>query len=96
MGWIGSFPEAVWQHDPNAATNILSLYTVKKYYRVRYDSYINDAFIVSNTDGTEYQFIPMANGLYAYQRQFDDDWAFVSTVAEKRQMYTKQGYHQAA
>jgi hypothetical protein len=94
MGWMGSFPEAVW-HDPKAAANILSLYTVKKYYRVRYDSFVDDAFIVSNKDGTEYRFIPTGNGLYAYHRQYDDDWAFVSTVAEKRETYTKRGYQSA-
>jgi hypothetical protein len=94
MGWLGTFPEAVW-HDPNAAANILSLYTVKKYYRVKYDSSIDDAFIVSDSDGNEYRFIPTGNGLYAYQRQHDEDWAFVSTVAEKREQYTKRGYQAA-
>jgi hypothetical protein len=89
MGWMGCFPEAVW-HDPKAAANILSLYTVKKYYRVRDDSCINDAFIVSDRDRTEYRFIPTGNGLYAYARKCDDDWAFVTTVAEKREMYTKR------
>jgi hypothetical protein len=53
MAWMGSFPEPVW-YDPNAVANILSLYTVKKYYRVQYDSHKDDAFIVSNKAGTSF------------------------------------------
>jgi hypothetical protein len=94
MAWMGSFPEPVW-YDPNAAANILSLYTVKKYYRVQYDSHQDDAFIVSNEAGTNFRFIPTTNGLYAYHRKSDNDWAFVVTVDKKKDLYTKRAYQGA-
>jgi hypothetical protein len=94
-GWLGSFPEPVW-YDPKAVANILSLYTVKKYYRVKYNSQKDDAFIVSDADGQDYRFVPTGRGLYAYHRQSDDDWAFVSTVADKKDLYTNQAYQAAA
>jgi hypothetical protein len=49
-GWLGDFPESVW-HDPEAAATILSLYTVKKYFPVQYDSSVDDAFIVTTKQG---------------------------------------------
>ena len=33
QGWLGNFPEPVW-YNPNGVANIMSLFVVKKYYRV--------------------------------------------------------------
>jgi hypothetical protein len=64
QGYLGEFPEAVWL-NPNGAANILLLNSVKKYYRVQYDSSGDDAFVVSNNDGQSIRFTPTSDGLYA-------------------------------
>jgi hypothetical protein len=96
MGTLGDFPEKVW-HDPAARANILSLHSVKRHYRVRYDSANDDAITVTTPDGVNYRFVPHGKGLYAYQRnpETDRDWAFVVTVQEKKDLYTKRAYQAA-
>jgi hypothetical protein len=93
MGTLGEFPEKVW-YDPEARANILSLHSVKQHYRVRYDSEKDDAIIVNTPDGRDYRFVPHGKGLYAYQRDPDQeqDWAFIVTVQDKRDLYTKRDY----
>jgi hypothetical protein len=41
-GWLGDFPERVW-YNPDGVANIMSLFVIKKYYRVHYDSNRQDA-----------------------------------------------------
>jgi hypothetical protein len=92
-GWLGNFPEAVW-HDPRGVANILLLYSVHQYYRVQYDSAREDAISVTTPEGKECRFYPILNGLYAYKPSPDDadGWAFVTTVSEKKDVYTKRAY----
>jgi hypothetical protein len=100
QGTLGGFPEPVW-YNPSGAANILSLNSVKKHYRVRYDSSKDDAFIVTHSDGREIIFKPTAKGLYALRKtdcnDVDDsgNWAFFNTVAEWKDKYTKREYKAA-
>jgi hypothetical protein len=58
QGRLGSFPEPVWYNTKGAA-NILSLNSVKKYYRVTYDSAGGDTFVVTDaTNSFELHFKP--------------------------------------
>jgi ribosomal protein S4E len=51
-------------YNPDGIANIISLTDAEKYFRVRYDSAQEKAFIVEKPDGTEHQFIKMESGLY--------------------------------
>ena len=93
QGRLGSFPEPVW-YNPKGVANILSLNSVKKHYRVTYDSAGSDAFIVTDTSNSlELHFKPTKNGLYALRGPSSDGeekWSFVNTVADNKDMYTKR------
>ncbi len=90
MGTFGDFPEQVW-YDPHGATNILSLYTVSKYYAVTYDSSQDDTFHVTNAQGDTYHFAPTGMGLYAHHCTPGLHWAFISTVAGNALQYSRRG-----
>ena len=92
-GWLGDFPEPVW-YIPHGVANIMSLFIVKKYYRVRYDSMKQDAMLVTKPDGTTMSFRPTEKGLYALEDQLSG-WTHVSTVADRKQEYTKREYRDA-
>ena len=65
QGRLGSFPEPVW-YNPKGVTNILSLNSVKKHYRVTYDSAGSDTFVVTDaTNSLKLHFKPTKNSLYA-------------------------------
>jgi hypothetical protein len=81
QGRLGNFPEPVW-YNPKGVANILSLNSVKKYYKVTYDSNEGDAFIVTDDQGLKLHFTPTKNGLYAL-RGHGQDWSFVNTVSAK-------------
>lgn len=57
-GWLGDFPEPVWFNPTGVVANIMSLFIVKKYYRVRYDSNRQDALLVTKPNGSTLVFKP--------------------------------------
>jgi hypothetical protein len=63
QGRLGDFPEPVW-YNPKGVANILSLDSVKKHYRVTYDSKGGDTFVVTDNHGPKLHFKPTKNGLY--------------------------------
>ena len=63
IGRLPGYPGKVW-YNPDGITNILSLADTKKYYRVKYDSHQEKAFIIEKPDGTERHFKQTASGLY--------------------------------
>jgi hypothetical protein len=79
-GWLGDFPEPVW-YNPDEVANIMSLFVVKKHYRVRYDSEQQDALLVTKPTGQTMVFKPTTKGLYALADQATR-WVHVNTVAE--------------
>ena len=96
-GYLGDFPEPMW-FDPGGVANVLSLHIIIKYYRVFYDSNVSDEFIVEVSSDTTLRFTPTAKGLYAYlgcQGPQSTAWAFVTTVTDKRDLYTKRAYQDA-
>ena len=93
-GWLGDFPpEPVW-YNPHGVANIMSLFIVKKYYRVRYDSSKRDVMLVTKPSGATMIFKPTEKGLYALDDQFSR-WAHVNMVANRKQEYTKCEYRDA-
>ena len=91
-GYLGDFPEPVW-FDPGGVANVLSLHIITKYYRVFYDSNVSDEFLVEVSSDTTLHFTPTAKGLYAYsgcQGRQSTAWSFVTTVTDKRDLYTKR------
>jgi hypothetical protein len=86
MGWLGDYPEPVW-FNPKGVANILSLFLVKTYYRIQYDSTTEDTFMVTKTDGMSIRFRPTGKGLYTYDGHVNEknelEWAFINTVAER-------------
>jgi len=94
---FGSFPEEVW-YDPDGAANVLSLHTVRKYYRVSYDSQHGDTFVIHTGKGTELYFRLTTKGLYAFAGSNDNSglaMAFITTAKAIRQNYTTQEYNRA-
>ena len=84
--------------DPGGVANVLSLHIIIKYYRVFYDSNVSDEFLVEVSSDTTLRFTLTTKGLYAYsgcQGRQSTAWAFVMTVTEKRDLYTKQAYRDA-
>ena len=94
-GYLGDFPEPVW-FDPGGGgggvANVLSLHIITKYSRVSYDSDVSDEFLIEVSSGITLHFTPTAKGLYAYsgcQGSPSTAWAFVTTVTDKCDLYTK-------
>jgi hypothetical protein len=95
QGWRGDFPKPVW-YNPKGVVNIMSLFVVKKYYRIQYDNYKEqDALRVTKLDGSIMVFTPTAKGLYAL-RTGSTGWTHVNTVADCKKEYTKREYRDAA
>jgi hypothetical protein len=86
-GWMGDFPEPVW-YNPKGVANIMSLFVVKKYYRVQYDSGKQDAILVTKPNGSTMVFKPTTKGLYALE-DASTGWAHINTVNNRRREYTK-------
>ena len=98
MGWLGDYPNPVW-YNPNGVANILSLFLVQRYYWVQYDNEIEDAFHVTMKDGTIIRFKLYRKGLYTYDGHIGKDnepaWAFINTIADRKEEYTKREYRDA-
>jgi uncharacterized membrane protein YgcG len=92
-GWLGDFPEPVW-YNPKGVANILSLFVVKQYYRVQYDSVHQDAITVTKPDGRTWVFEPTTKGLYALTTP-STGWTHITTVDDRKQGYTKREYRDA-
>jgi hypothetical protein len=92
QGRLGSFPKPVW-YNPQGVANILSLNSVKKYYRMTYDSTGGDTFVVTDaTNSFTLHFKPTKNSLYALRGPSTDGQeklSFVNTVSDNKDMYTK-------
>ena len=77
----------------------MSLHSVQKHYRVTFDSTDGNSFRVYLPDNTVMRFRPTAKGLYAYcasnNRPYHEAWAFISTVADQRDKYTRRAYQAA-
>jgi hypothetical protein len=100
QGRLGNFPEPVW-YNPKGVENILSLNSVKKHYRVTYDSAESDTFMVTDaTNSLQLHFKPIKNGLYALRGpSFNGQekyWSFVNTISKNKDMYTKRELQAAA
>ena len=77
---------------------MLSLHIIIKYYRVSYDSNVSDEFLIEVSSVTTLHFTPTATGLYAYsgcQGPQSTAWAFITTVTDKQDLYTKRAYQDA-
>ena len=90
-GRLGNFPEPMWC-NPKGVANILSLDSVKRHYRVTYDSAGSDAFIVTDKKGIELHFKPTKNGLCALRGPTSggQEWSFLNTVSGNKDMHTKR------
>jgi hypothetical protein len=89
-GWLSNFPEPVW-YNPDGLANIMSLFVVKKHYRVCYDSDKQDALLVTKPTGNTMVFKPTTKGLYALA-DHATGWVQVNTVADQQSEYTKREY----
>jgi hypothetical protein len=88
------------------AIHILSLASVKEHYRVTYDSKGGDTFVVTGNHGLKLHFQPTKNGLYALRgpssngkkgkKQKKVRWSFVTTVSDKKDLFTKRELQAAA
>ena len=104
IGRLPGYPGEVW-YNPDGIVNILSLTDAVKYFRVRYDSRQEQAFIVEKPDGTERRFIKTESGLYSLdmaasvgQRQTspsEQGMALVVTVEDNRSKYPIHDYRKA-
>jgi hypothetical protein len=72
----------------------MSLFVVKKHYRVRYDSDKQDALLVTKPNGGTMVFKPTMKGLYALADHLTG-WVHVNTVADQKCEYTKREYRDA-
>ena len=95
---VGDLPGygTVWYH-PKGIANILSLSRVKaRGYRVTYDSWEGNEFVVHKTDGTARVFKESKRGLY-YMDTNESSAAvtLIETVANNRSSYTNRDYSRA-
>jgi len=82
----------IWFHLDGIA-NILSLSRVKRKYQVTYDSKNGNAFLVHTPDGTTRHFEESEGGLYYSNTELQAGGnVLVTTVADKKAMYTHQVY----
>jgi hypothetical protein len=98
IGRFPGYPGEVW-YNPDGIANILSLADAEKYFRVRYDSFEEKAFIVEKVDGSTCRFIQTTAGLYyidvATASRTETGTALLLTVADKKSKYSERAYQQA-
>jgi hypothetical protein len=98
IGHFPGYPGEVW-YNPDGIANILSLADAKKYFRVRYDSSKEKAFIVKKADGSIRWFIETTAGLYHFSSATASHTkmgtALLLTVADKKSKYSERVYQQA-
>ncbi len=86
--------------DPNGIANILSMAKIAQDFDVKYDSKDGNKFIVSReSTGTYREFKQSPNGLYYHDLRADlkrkSGVAFVNTVAENKNKYSRRAYIRA-
>jgi hypothetical protein len=98
IGQLSGYPGEVW-YNPAGIANIISLADAEKYFRVRYDSEQEKAFVVEKPDGTERRFVKTAHGLYCFDTATsttsEHGTALVTTVADNKSKYPVCTYRQA-
>jgi Reverse transcriptase (RNA-dependent DNA polymerase)/Zinc knuckle len=105
MGRLPGYPGEVW-YNPDGIANILSLADAEKYFRIRYDSGKESAFVVEKPDGTERKFLKTASGLFCYDTAAVEcsggllpspgsATTLITTVDDKKSKYTARAYGQA-
>jgi hypothetical protein len=93
----GTYPGfgEVW-YDPNAITNILSLSSVQKRYRVSYDSGQENTFKVHLDNGEIMQFKESPSGLHYFDTdRAETEMAFINMVEDKKAKYSNEDYQRA-
>jgi hypothetical protein len=94
-GHLGDYPHPVWYY-PNGAANILSLSNVSRSNRVTTDTRQSQAIQVHMKDGSTINFTLTNNGLWVHHvnnpQYVQNMWLLLSTVSEKKQLYTKGAY----
>jgi hypothetical protein len=97
-GHLGNYPYPVW-YNPNGIANILSLFNVSKAYCVTMDTSNSLTMRVHLNNESFLDFTPTAHGLWVYHvsnpQNVQDIWSMVSTVDEKKKLYTKRAYKRA-
>jgi len=106
-GYFAKYLEPVWYY-PEGGANILSLHTVKKYYRVTFDTSDDDAFYVHIHNGNKIRFGSARKGIYImdgvinqYNRMWKEllnetlDEVRYDTVEQNKQRYPKRLYQRA-
>ena len=93
---VGELPGfgTVW-YMPDGIANILSLSRVRKRYRVTFDSWDGNQFVVHKDDGSRRIFKEHMEGLYYLDVKREEGTSLVSTVADKKSRYTNRDYSQA-
>jgi hypothetical protein len=98
IGHFPGYPGEVW-YNLDGIVNVLSLANAEKYFRVRYDSSKEKAFIVKKADGSIHQFIQTTAGLYYLNTvtasHTKTGTALLLTVADKKSEYSEHVYQQA-
>jgi hypothetical protein len=98
IGCLPGYPGEVW-YNPAGITNIISLADAEKYFRVRFDSEREKAFVVKKFDGTEHRFVKTAHGLYCFDtathNTTEHGMTLVTTVANNKSKYPVRTYRQA-
>ena len=83
----------VW-YCPQAIANILSLHNVSHRWRVTYDSWSGNGFVVAKDDGSTIKYCPSTDGLHYYETNLHGT-ALVTTVHDKKSRYTNDEYTRA-
>jgi hypothetical protein len=72
---------------------------MSKFYQVMMDTMHSKTMTVCVNNNSTINFAPTANGLWVHQvdnpRSVQDMWSMLSTVSDKRKLYTKQAYKHA-
>jgi hypothetical protein len=88
IGRFPGYPGEVW-YNPDGIANILSLANAEKYFRVRYNSSKENAFIVEKADGSTRRLVQTTAGLYYFNvttaYRTETGTALLLTVANKSQ-----------
>jgi hypothetical protein len=98
QGYLGEYPFPVW-YNPDGVANILSLFNVLRSNRVTMDTKKSQTIRVHMNDGSSIDFRPTGNGLWVHHidnvQHVQNMWSMLSTVSNKKQLYTKRACKRA-
>lgn len=98
QGELLGCPEKFWINQDGVA-NIVSLFHMKKHFRVTYDSGVDDAFYLHKNDRETLRFAPNGQGLYyldlSNTQGSCSTFSLVTTVQDQQSQYTNRGIQQA-